>query len=71
MRQEPLFITDGGIAVTLGPPDMLVEFDDPQLPTLRTKQINEVASGTFDVNGIKRYWAGCDGKRCVVAGWGE
>lgn len=67
---EPVYETGGGILVQMGPPDLTIEFDDPKLPGLRTKQIGEIAEATFDLNGIKKYWAGCDGDRCVVCGWG-
>ena len=68
---EPIFVTEGGIILQLGPPDMSIVFDDPGLPELRQKSIAEIAAHTFELNGIKRYWAGCDGKRCVVSGWGD
>lgn len=68
---KPVYKTEGGVIVDQGPPLMVIQFDDPKQPELREKQIKEIADSTFDLNGIKRYWAGCDGTRCVVAGWGE
>lgn len=68
---EPVFKTEGGILLKLGAPDMTIEFDDPVVPQLRQKAIQAVAEQTFQLNGVKRYWAGCDGTRCVVSGWGE
>lgn len=63
------FKTEGGIEVVT-PPDLTVEFDDPGTPQLRTKQFNEIAAGMFELNGIKRHTAVCDGKKCVLMGWG-
>jgi hypothetical protein len=68
---QPVFQTDGGMLVDIGPPHVTIEFEDPILPPLREKHIADIAEHTFQLNGIKRYWAGCDGTRCVVAGWGE
>ena len=67
---DPTYITPGGVIVNMPAPDVTIVFDDPKLPGLRQKQIAEVAEGTFDLNGIKKYWAGCDGNRCIVCGWG-
>ena len=67
---EPVYVTEGGLFVEMGPPHLAISFNDPQLPALRQKQIQEVAEGTFQLNGIKRYWAACDGKQCAVFGWG-
>lgn len=67
---QAVFQTEGGIIVEMGPPDLTIEFTDPKVPAMRNKQIAEVAEQAFQLNGIKKYWAGCDGNRCVVAGWG-
>lgn len=68
--KEPVFITDGGVALALGEPQMCIEFEDPLLPGMRQKAFDEIAKGTFQLNGMKRYWAGCGGGKCVIAGWG-
>jgi len=63
-------VTDAGILVPMGEPDITIVFDDPMFPALRTKQFEEIAEGTFQLNGIKFYRAMCDGKRCLLEGWG-
>lgn len=67
---DPVFRTEGGVILNMGPPDMTIQFNDPVDPAARQKFIQEVAEQTFQLNGIKRYWAGCDGTYCAVAGWG-
>ena len=68
---SPTFKTEGGVILNMPPADLTIVFDDPKLPQLRTKQIAEVAEGSFSLNGITRYWAACDGERCIVCGWGD
>ena len=66
---DPVFKTEGGVILNLGPPQMAIQFDDPIEPILRERAVKEIAEGTFELNGIKRYWAGFDGTQGVVCGW--
>jgi hypothetical protein len=63
-------ITEPGHAVPMGDPDMVITFDDPGFPQLRQKGFDEIAQGTFAVNGIKYYRASVGGGKCVLEGWG-
>lgn len=67
---NPVYITNGGIHVEVGQPDMTVVFDDPGTVFLRQRQFTEIAESTFQLNGIKRYRALVGGGKCVLQGWG-
>jgi hypothetical protein len=59
-----------GIIRPVREPDVTIVLDDPLLPGLRKKQLEEVASGVFPLNGIKRYRALVGGGKMVLQGWG-